>query len=90
MCEFTQPTECPDPAPHYADVEPIFQNTCQECHALDGDQWPLDTYGHVADWNDLIRDELRSCTMPPPDSGVRLEAADRELILTWLLCGFPE
>ena len=90
VCTVQAPTVCPDPAPHWADVAPIFQNRCVECHnGMVGGPWPLMQYQHVADWQDLVRAHVLSCTMPPPDAGVPMTDEERTAILTWILCGFP-
>jgi len=91
-CHVDPPTECPEPPPSYADVEPIFHERCGgDCHTgAPGSEWPLDNYRHVADWNDVIRDELRSCSMPPLDAATSITTEERQAILTWILCGFPE
>lgn len=91
VCDVTAPTECPAPAPVYADVQPIFQGKCVSCHfsASEG-PWPLNSYRHVADWWDVIRDDLLACSMPPRDSNVTLSDEERQLILTWIRCGYPE
>src|SRR5438445_12053253 len=31
-CSVQEPTMCPDPPPHYADVAPIFEERCNTCH----------------------------------------------------------
>jgi uncharacterized membrane protein len=91
VCEVVAPTECPDPAPRYADVAPIFEQRCASCHNdVAGSPWPLDTYDHVADWAPFVRDELVRCSMPPPDSGVTITPEERDLILVWIRCGYPE
>ncbi len=89
VCEVTAPTSCPSPSPRYADVEPIFAERCFGCHDGSGDQWPLTSYEHVADWFAEIRGMLLACTMPPPDSGVPMSVEEREQILGWIRCGFP-
>lgn len=89
-CNPQRVTECPSPAPVYADVAPIFQRVCANCHSTPGGPWPLDEYSHIADWQDVIRDELLTCAMPPADSAVPLPDADRQLILTWIRCGYPK
>lgn len=85
------PTACPDPAPKYADVAPVFAAKCATCHsgAADG-PWPLADYDHVASWQGEIRSQLLSCSMPPPDAGASITDEERMLILTWLRCGAPQ
>ena len=80
-CMATAPTSCPDPAPDYSDVEPIFIERCQVCHDGQHGEWPLATYGHVADWSDSIRSRMLSCTMPPVDSCVTMPLEERQRIL---------
>jgi hypothetical protein len=88
-CQVTAPTTCPDRSPRYADVKPVFAQYCSGCHNGRDGMWPLSSYQHVADWYGEIRGQLLVCTMPPPASGVVLPRAERELILTWIRCGFP-
>jgi uncharacterized membrane protein len=84
------PTTCPDPAPRYADVAPVFERRCVICHAgAPGGPWSLADYGHVADWQDTIRSSLRDCSMPPADAGVPMTLEERTAILTWIRCGLP-
>ncbi len=90
-CRVDAPTACPDASPRYADLVPIFRRRCVTCH--DGTTegpWPLDTYGHISDWQREVRDELLRCTMPPADAGVEFPAEERDAILTWLRCGLPQ
>lgn len=90
-CPPRAPTSCPDPSPRYADVAPVIQQHCLPCHFGEPQgPWPLYDYRHVADWQDVVRDEVLSCAMPPADSGLMMPTQDREAILTWILCGFPE
>lgn len=88
-CEIVAPLECEEPAPTYEDVRPIFSARCVACHNGAGEEWPLTSYQHVADWSGEIRAQMLGCTMPPPDSGLRMPDAERDLILRWLRCGFP-
>jgi uncharacterized membrane protein len=89
-CDVTAPTSCPEPAPRYADVQPIFTRRCGVCHGQDWTgEWPLDNYSHIADWQAEIRAELVSCSMPPPDAGVPIPDDERNAILSWLRCGLP-
>jgi len=91
VCAPTAPTECPEPAPHYPDVAPIFERRCASCHTGVKDApWPLDNYDHVADWAMVVRDELMECLMPPADSGVAMTPEERQAILVWVRCGHPE
>jgi hypothetical protein len=89
-CDFEPPTACPDPPPRYVDVEPIFVARCQVCHSAAGGEWPLVTYGHIADWAQDIHDLVLNCSMPPPDAGVPITIDERVQILAWIACGLPE
>jgi hypothetical protein len=89
-CPLTPPTSCPDPKPHYSDIEPIFQEHCFACHDGTGEQWGLTSYEHVADWFNEIRAQMIACTMPPLDSGITMPASDRMKIVQWIRCGYPE
>lgn len=91
VCDVVAPTECPSPSPVYGDVEGIFREKCVSCHSgAPGGPWPLDTYRHVADWWNVIRDDLLACSMPPRDSNVTLSDEETQLILVWIRCGYPE
>jgi hypothetical protein len=90
-CTVTPPAACPDPPVDYGDVEPIIAERCLACHiGARGGPWGLTTYGHVADWAEVIRAAMLTCAMPPPDAGIDMPDSERELILTWIKCGFPE
>lgn len=91
VCSVTAPTECVEPAPQYSDVAPIIARRCTSCHSgmVDG-PWPLTSYEHLAGWWDVIRDELRTCAMPPPDSASVMTNDERAELLMWLRCGYPE
>ena len=84
---------CPEPAPVYADVAPIFEQRCATaaCHSgFVGGPWPLRDYEHIADWQDVVRAEVVSCAMPPPDANVPITDEERLQILNWIRCGLPE
>lgn len=90
-CMITAPTECPDPALRYADVEPIFQDRCVGCHVgVRGGPWALTSYMHAAAWFAEVRGAMLNCTMPPLDAGIEMPDEERERILTWIRCGYPE
>jgi len=88
-CAVDAPTACPPTPPRFADVEPIIQARCINCHyGAIGGPWPLIGYDHVADWQDTIRDQILACSMPPADAGA-LSDDERDAILVWLRCGLP-
>jgi hypothetical protein len=91
-CTITAPTACPDPAPRYAEVAPIIGQHCASpCHwGAPGGPWPLTDYPHVADWQDVVRDDLLDCSMPPPEANSTITDAERTAILVWIRCGAPE
>jgi hypothetical protein len=89
-CTAVAPTSCPTPAPRYADVAKLIERRCAGCHSpLWTGPWPLDSYQHVADWQDDIRSHLLTCTMPPTDGGGPLPEEESTLLLTWIRCGLP-
>jgi hypothetical protein len=89
VCPVPPPTECPNPPPHYPDIEPIVQRLCVPCHmGLPNGPWPLTDYTHVADWQDIIRGAMLDCSMPPIEAVFAMRSAERVAILTWILCGF--
>jgi uncharacterized membrane protein len=91
VCLAAAAAECPGPAPSYADVAPIFAQRCASCHTEDvGAPWPLDSYERVTDWAPVVLDDLLRCTMPPSDSNVSMTSSERQQILTWFDCGYPE
>lgn len=90
-CRVTAPTSCNEPELMYADIEPLIEKHCVNCHYGErGGPWPLLTYQHVADWYDIIRGSLLNCTMPPPEDGLTMPIEERMKILEWLRCGYPE
>ncbi len=89
-CKATAPRACPEPAPHWKDVYPIFMRRCIGCHNGAGEEWPLSSYEHVADWYGEIRAQMLACTMPPLDAGIDMPVAERQTILSWIRCGFPK
>jgi hypothetical protein len=89
-CSVPAPTACPDPAPRYADVAPIFERRCITCHnGTPGGPWALSDYAHISDWQDTVRSNIRDCSMPPPESESAMTLEERVAILTWIRCGLP-
>lgn len=91
VCDVVAPERCSNPALRFNDVKPLFETHCGNCHYGQlGGPWPLTSYMDVADWHDVVRDDLVNCSMPPEDAGTGMTSAERALILDWLRCGFPE
>jgi hypothetical protein len=91
VCNVPAPASCPTPAPRYPEIAAIIKERCSSCHSpLWTGPWPLDTYGHVADWQDTIQSNLLDCTMPPPEAGVPITVEERVSILSWIRCGLPQ
>lgn len=89
-CEVQAPAACDDPSStSYAEVEPIIERRCLECHDGSTEQWPLTSYSHVASWYDEIRGMMLTCSMPPPDSGLSMTVSERQALLRWIRCGLP-
>lgn len=89
-CTVEAPTACPTPAVKYGDIAPIIQTHCVTCHNGNGQEWPLTTYTHVADWTSEVRAAVLDCSMPPPDAGTVISDEERLAILTWVRCGVPK
>jgi hypothetical protein len=89
-CKVTSST-CTKPAPHYGDIAPILDRSCNSCHTGIGHApWALTDYEHVSAWAEAIQQDLSMCTMPPLDGGVAMTAADRLEVLDWVQCGAPQ
>ncbi len=95
---FTQPQNCPNDlpsacpssgAPSYsATVAPILAQRCVACHSPGGIEAnsPLDSYGAVYAIRGSVLDQVYACKMP---QDTPLTPADRQALLTWLVCGAP-
>lgn len=89
-CTVEAPTGCTDPDLRYADIEPIIEERCLGCHDGRGEQWPLTSYSHVANWFTQIRSMMLTCGMPPPESGLTMPVEEREKLLLWIRCDVPK
>lgn len=91
-CKSQAPSACEEPAPTYADVEPLIETHCLGCHWGEvGGPWPLTTYNHVAAWTMEIRATMLDCSMPPADAEQdAMPLEDRQALLMWLRCGASE
>lgn len=89
-CPSDLPASCPaSGAPSYQnDVAPILAARCVSCHSAGGIEAnaPLDTYTAVYDRRGPVLDQVYACKMP---QGTPLSPAERQALLTWLVCGAP-
>jgi hypothetical protein len=93
-CTASLPASCPA-APSFATtIAPIMQRTCATCHVAGGvaADRDLTSYAHIAELETTELIQLYSCQMPPPDAGpsATLAPAEREQLLQWFVCGFPD
>jgi cytochrome c5 len=90
-CAVTTPASCPSTQPSYqTDVAPILESYCVSCHQAGGSQAnkPLETYQGASRLSGDVESQVAGCSMPP-SSDAQPTAAQRETILTWVLCGAP-
>jgi hypothetical protein len=92
QCDTVAPRACNYPDLTYtADIKPLIGDICLACHKGEPDgPWTLNGYEHVANWHDLIRSVMLNCEMPPPEEEIPMTTEERQLILEWLRCGYPE
>jgi hypothetical protein len=101
-CPDEAPDACPTPEPSYvAQVQPILQDHCYECHADGGiitasSNVDLGSYEAVYAERGAVLSQLSFCTMPPSVYAAGLPApvaptpADRATVLSWLKCHAPD
>jgi mono/diheme cytochrome c family protein len=90
-CAVSTPATCPTTQPSYAaDVAPVLETYCVSCHQAGGSEAgkPLDTYRSAVSLGSSVENVVAGCTMPP-SSDAQPTAAQREAVLTWILCGAP-
>jgi uncharacterized membrane protein len=88
-CAITTPSTCPSTPPSYqTDVAPILESYCVSCHQAGGSEAnkALDTYRGAQTLSSAVENVVAGCTMPP-SSDSQPTAAERETLLTWILCG---
>jgi uncharacterized membrane protein len=93
-CPNDTPAACPASAPSFArDVAPLLQDRCgtTACHAPTGAEpnRPVQTWGEVAPQAEDILSQIHTCRMPPAGQPTLL-AAERQLVLAWVVCGAPD
>jgi hypothetical protein len=90
-CDVAPPDLCYQPDLRFADVKPIFDRHCVPCHYGQlGGPWPLQSYTDIADWHDIVRDDIAFCSMPPADAGTVMTTEEKMKVLDWLRCDFPQ
>jgi hypothetical protein len=90
-CPSDLPTGCVGTPPSYAsDVAPLLSRRCSSCHDPSGvaGNTPLDTYSHVHQSRSTILTRVYGCQMPPAGE-TPLNAAERAILLRWLVCEAP-
>jgi len=97
-CPSDLPSACPADAgaiPSYAhEIKSIIEERCFPCHAPGGaavDRFDFSQYDGAKGVQKNAADMLSniySCNMPPRDAGAPTEA-ERQALLTWLVCRAP-
>jgi hypothetical protein len=91
-CPNDLPPACPTPAPGFAaDVFPAIQARCAGCHSPTGIEAnrPYQTYQQIFSQRAGMLHQLYTCRMPPA-TAPQPTAEERQLLLTWLVCGAPD
>jgi hypothetical protein len=91
QCPNDLPASCPTTVPSYqTDIAPILQSHCLGCHAPGGVEAnkPLDSYSAVYGERSPVLTQVYGCLMPPAGSPAPT-AAERQLLLSWLVCKSP-
>jgi hypothetical protein len=101
-CVNETPAACPDAAPSYAaNVVPVVQVHCYECHADAGVEQSgsgIDLGSYEGLWHErgAVTTQLSECAMPPAMAAdgmappVPTTAVERATILGWVVCGAPD
>ena len=85
------PMSCPSPPPSWkTDVQPIINSRCVPCHSPTGVEYVLNytTYQGVAAEKGTMTSQVLHCQMPLA-TAPQLTEAERQTLLTWFLCGYP-
>lgn len=91
QCPNDLPASCPATVPSYQnDVMQIVQRGCASCHSATGVEFnrPLDTYSALYSQRQGVLTQIYGCRMPPAGAPP-LTSAERQQILTWLVCQSP-
>jgi hypothetical protein len=91
QCPNDLPASCPASMPSYqTDIAPLLQNRCVPCHNPSGIESakPLNSYSAVYGLRSTVLTQVYGCQMPPTGAQP-LDAAERQELLTWLVCQAP-
>lgn len=91
QCPNDLPPSCPAAVPSYQnEVMQIVQRGCVSCHSATGVEpnRPLDTYSSLYAQRQGVLTQIYGCRMPPAGAPP-LTPAERQQILTWLVCKSP-
>jgi uncharacterized membrane protein len=85
---------CPDAVPNFTqDIRPIFMVACDRCHSPTGEEpkSPLQTYQQInAIAGTVYYEVFKRCSMPPPSAPEILTDGQRQKLLDWFGCGWPD
>lgn len=90
-CPDDLPAACAAPPPSYAkEVAPAIQASCTPCHAAGGSASNrlLTDYADAFANRGSVLNQIHACRMPPVDAPP-LSAANRKILLEWVVCGAP-
>ena len=86
---------CPDAVPSFTqDIYPnVFVPACVRCHSSTGEEpnTPLTSYQKInAIAGSVYYQVFQACLMPPPDAPEILTDVQRQKLLDWYGCGWPD
>jgi uncharacterized membrane protein len=90
-CPNDLPASCPSSPPSYQGaIAPLISARCLICHSPGGQEQsiPFTTYQNVFAERSPMLDQVYACNMPPAGAQ-QLSSQERNLLLTWLVCGAP-
>ena len=92
VCPNDLPPACPSTVPSFnRDIQSLMQGQCGTCHSPSGtapDRRFL-TYADAFSQRSAFLNQVFSCNMPPLGAVEGFSVPNRELVLTWLVCGAP-
>jgi hypothetical protein len=92
-CPDDVPAACPTPAPSYAnDVAPLVARRCSPCHlpgGIEAQTHDFSRYDVLFAQKGSVLGQIHACLMPPPEA-TPPSAAERAVLLGWIVCGAPQ